>query len=235
MSDFRHAPVAPVLRSLLLDRLYTVKGLTEARAFYDGAAYSPPFGKEFHLKMLELGSVQQSRLSSQFSFQCCNLPQLLNTLKNVPCHLNLHINLQFEDVQNGFQMTNDNPPHFSPNWHFNLQLRMLKRKSRCKSNWTVEHSPGEFGEEGGREEDEEDLRGRDGSVQGWDVSYKLQFRRFNPWSTLFQADLDVWVDFAAFEGIHGKTRDVESVKMRARAALGKDSAEAFDLGCGTRS
>ena len=54
MSDFRHAPVAPVLRSLLLERLYTVKGLTEARQFYDGAAYSPPFGKEFHLKMLEL-------------------------------------------------------------------------------------------------------------------------------------------------------------------------------------
>ena len=25
------------------------------------------------------GSVQQSRLSSQFVFQCCNLPQLLNT------------------------------------------------------------------------------------------------------------------------------------------------------------
>ena len=59
MSDFRHAPVAPVLRSLLLDRLYTVKGLTEARGFYGGAAYSPPFGKEFHLKMLELESVQQ--------------------------------------------------------------------------------------------------------------------------------------------------------------------------------
>ena len=54
MSDFRHAAVAPVLRSLLLERLYTVKGLTEAREFYDGAAYSPPFGKEFHLKMLEL-------------------------------------------------------------------------------------------------------------------------------------------------------------------------------------
>ena len=26
-----------------------------------------------------LGRVQQSRLSSQFAFQCCNLPQLLNT------------------------------------------------------------------------------------------------------------------------------------------------------------
>ena len=26
----------------------------------------------------DLGSVQQSRLPSQFAFQCCNLPQLLN-------------------------------------------------------------------------------------------------------------------------------------------------------------
>ena len=42
------------MRSLLLERLYTVKGLTEARQFYDSAAYSPPFGREFHLKMLEL-------------------------------------------------------------------------------------------------------------------------------------------------------------------------------------
>ena len=51
---FRHAPVAPVLRTVLLERLYTVKGLAAAREFYDGAAYSPPFGREFHLKMLEL-------------------------------------------------------------------------------------------------------------------------------------------------------------------------------------
>ena len=35
------------------------------------------------------GSVQQSRLSSQY--QCCNLPQLSNTQKNVPFHLNLHL------------------------------------------------------------------------------------------------------------------------------------------------
>ena len=42
------------MRSLLLERLYTVKGLAEAREFYDGAAYSPPFGKKLHLKMLEL-------------------------------------------------------------------------------------------------------------------------------------------------------------------------------------
>ena len=51
---FRHAPVAPVLRTVLLERLYTVKGLAAAREFYDGAAYSPPFGRGFHLKMLEL-------------------------------------------------------------------------------------------------------------------------------------------------------------------------------------
>ena len=51
---FRHAAVAPVLRTVLLERLYTVKGLAAAREFYDGAAYSPPFGREFHLKMLEL-------------------------------------------------------------------------------------------------------------------------------------------------------------------------------------
>ena len=41
------------------------------------------------------GSVQQSRLSSQFVFQCWNLPQLLNTQKNVQFHLILHINVQF--------------------------------------------------------------------------------------------------------------------------------------------
>ena len=42
-----------------------------------------------------LGSVQQSRLSSQFPFQGCNLLQLLNTLKNVEFHLNWHFNLHF--------------------------------------------------------------------------------------------------------------------------------------------
>ena len=40
------------------------------------------------------GSVQQSRLPSQFAFQRCNLPQLLNTRKNLPFHHNLHVNLQ---------------------------------------------------------------------------------------------------------------------------------------------
>ena len=42
-----------------------------------------------------LGSVEQSNLSYQFAFQCCNVLQLLNTRKNVPLHLNLHFNLQF--------------------------------------------------------------------------------------------------------------------------------------------
>ena len=41
------------------------------------------------------GSVQQSRLSSQFASQCCNLQQLLSTPKSLPFHLNLHFNLQF--------------------------------------------------------------------------------------------------------------------------------------------
>ena len=45
--------------------------------------------------------------------------------------------------------------------------------------------------------------------------------------------MDVWVDFAAFEANHGKARDVEAVKMRARAALGKESSGAFDLECGS--
>ena len=48
------------------------------------------------------GSVQQSCLSSQFVFQCCNLSQLLNTQRNVEFHLNLHFNLPFRSVQNEF-------------------------------------------------------------------------------------------------------------------------------------
>ena len=43
----------------------------------------------------EQGSVQQSRLSSQFAFQCRNLPQLSNTQKYVQFHLNLHFKLKF--------------------------------------------------------------------------------------------------------------------------------------------
>ena len=59
------------------------------------------------------GSAQLSRLSSQFAFHCRNLPQLLNTYKNVPFHLNLHINLQFLGVQNGFHMENNTDIHSS--------------------------------------------------------------------------------------------------------------------------
>ena len=46
----------------------------------------------------DLGSVQQSRLSSQFEFQCCNL---LNTQKTGPFYLNLHFN--FEVFKMGFK------------------------------------------------------------------------------------------------------------------------------------
>ena len=53
------------------------------------------------IELTDQGSVQQFRLSSQFWFQCCNLPQLLYTQKNVPFHLNLNFNLQFQGVQNG--------------------------------------------------------------------------------------------------------------------------------------
>ena len=55
-------------------------------------------------------------LNPASQFQCYNLPQQFNTLKNVPFHLILHSNLQFWGVQNGFQMGNDDsPPHLSPN------------------------------------------------------------------------------------------------------------------------
>ena len=47
---------------------------------------------------------------------CVYLPHLLNT-QNM--HLNLHFNLQFCSVQNGFQVGNNSPPHLSPNLHFN--------------------------------------------------------------------------------------------------------------------
>ena len=50
-----------------------------------------------------LGSVQQSSLLSQFAFQCCNFPQLLKTLKNVPFHLILNLNLNFEVFKMGFK------------------------------------------------------------------------------------------------------------------------------------
>ena len=41
-------------------------------------------------EMEGLGSVQQSRLSFHFSFQCCNMLQLLNSHQNVQNHLKLH-------------------------------------------------------------------------------------------------------------------------------------------------
>ena len=41
------------------------------------------------------GRVQQSPFSSQFEFQRCNLPQMLNTQENVPFHISLNFNLQF--------------------------------------------------------------------------------------------------------------------------------------------
>ena len=31
-----------------------------------------------------------------------------------------------------FQMGNDSPPHLNPNFHFNVQMKMLKRKSRSE-------------------------------------------------------------------------------------------------------
>ena len=58
----------------------------------------------------EQGSVQQSRLSSQFAFQCRNLLQLLNTRKNIPLHLNLRFNLQFKGVHNDKWVSNGHRP-----------------------------------------------------------------------------------------------------------------------------
>ena len=56
------------------------------------------------------GSVQQSRLISQFEFRCCNLPQQFQ--------LDFDFNLEFRGVQNGFQMGNDSPPDLSTNFLF---------------------------------------------------------------------------------------------------------------------
>ena len=38
----------------------------------------------------------------------------------------------FEVLKMRFQMGIDSPPHLSPNLHFNLQIKMSKRKSRSK-------------------------------------------------------------------------------------------------------
>ena len=94
-----------------------------------GAPTACGVGTKFSFALQE--SVQQSHLSSQFLFQWCNLLQLLNTQKNVPFHLNLHLNLTFCGVQNKFQMGNDSP-HLSPNLHFNLKIEMLKGKLRSE-------------------------------------------------------------------------------------------------------
>ena len=143
---FRHAPVAPVLRSILLERLYTIKGLAAAREFYDGAAYSPPFGRGFHLKMLELERSER-KIDA-------------------------------------------------------------KRARRVYEAATDQFKVGEV---------------------CLDES-QFQCQRID---RQLQDDLNVWVDFAAFEGNHGRPRDVEAVKTRARAALGKDLSAAFDLECAT--
>ena len=60
------------------------------------------------------------------------MPQLLNAQKSVPLHLNLNFNLQFRGVQNEFQMRNGSPPHLSANLHFNLQIKIPKRKLRSE-------------------------------------------------------------------------------------------------------
>ena len=73
-------------------------------------------GTEEGLVDLSQGSDQQSRLSSQFAFKCCNVLQLLlNTQENVQFHLNLHFNIQIRAVQNGFQMGNYSPAYLRPN------------------------------------------------------------------------------------------------------------------------
>ena len=146
---FRHAPVAPVLRTVLLERLYTVKGLAAAREFYDGAAYSPPFGRGFHLKMLELEK-SEGKIDAKRARRV------------------------YEAATDQFKV--------GEVWFFYKSIRSS-------------------------------------SVTRIDLQS--------------QDDLNVWVDFAAFEGNHGRPRNVEAVKTRARAALGKNLSAAFDLECAT--
>ena len=64
--------------------------------FMRGNSYDSIYRFERHMvlpKILAQESVQQSCLSSPFAFQCCNMLQLLNTLKNELHNLNLHLNL----------------------------------------------------------------------------------------------------------------------------------------------
>ena len=69
----------------------TISGTVDHTAFFQGERKR----RLDRNKITDQGSVQQSRLSSQFALQCCNLLHLLNTKKNIPFHLNLNFNLQF--------------------------------------------------------------------------------------------------------------------------------------------
>ena len=54
--------------------------------------------------MYDQGSVQQSRLSSEFAFQCCNLLQLLNTQKKMYQFISICISIfNFEVFKMGFK------------------------------------------------------------------------------------------------------------------------------------
>ncbi len=53
--------VAPSLRALLLDRIFTERGLEAARQMYDAEAYAPPFGMELHAKMIELERMDEKK------------------------------------------------------------------------------------------------------------------------------------------------------------------------------
>ena len=41
-----------------MDRLYTVRGIEATRGFYEQEAYTPPFIKGLHLKMLEFEGME---------------------------------------------------------------------------------------------------------------------------------------------------------------------------------
>ena len=78
-----------------VERLLNIEGIDVNVEVHNGVVpllVAAFMGRE---NMVDLGSVQQSRLSSQFAFHCCNLPQLLNPQNNVLFHLNLHFNLHF--------------------------------------------------------------------------------------------------------------------------------------------
>ena len=83
----------PDAKKLYYEKLAAKKGGVAAVPKPVFAVAKPMF--DFAFQDFDQGGVQQSRLSSQFSFQCYDLQQLLKTQKNVPFHLNLHSNLQF--------------------------------------------------------------------------------------------------------------------------------------------